>query len=52
MFCNSTCDRGFYSWILGDHQVKVAIKAVGICGSDVHYYKVKINLKDCVFKTR
>jgi L-iditol 2-dehydrogenase len=25
--------------VLGDHQVKVAIKAVGICGSDVHYYK-------------
>lgn len=24
---------------LGDHEVKVGIKAVGICGSDVHYYK-------------
>lgn len=25
--------------VLGDHQVKVAMKAVGICGSDVHYLK-------------
>ncbi|XP_024395168.1 sorbitol dehydrogenase isoform X1 [Physcomitrium patens] len=25
--------------VLGDHEVKVGIKAVGICGSDVHYYR-------------
>jgi len=27
--------------IAGDNQVKVGIKAVGICGSDVHYWKVR-----------
>ncbi len=25
--------------VLGDNDVKIAIKSVGICGSDVHYYK-------------
>lgn len=26
---------------LGPHDVKVRMKAVGICGSDVHHFKVK-----------
>ncbi|CAN1842504.1 L-idonate 5-dehydrogenase [Linum perenne] len=26
---------------LGPHDVKVRIKALGICGSDVHHFKVK-----------
>lgn len=27
-------------FVLGPHDVKVRIKAVGICGSDVHHFKV------------
>ena len=29
-------------YILGPHDVRVRMKAVGICGSDVHYLKVKL----------
>lgn len=28
-------------YFIGPHDVKVRMKAVGICGSDVHYLKVK-----------
>ena len=27
-------------WVVGPHDVKVRIKALGICGSDVHHFKV------------
>lgn len=30
---------------LGPTDVRVAIKAVGICGSDVHYLKVRLGLR-------
>ena len=31
--------------VLGPHDVKVRIKAVGICGSDVHHFKVESSLQ-------
>lgn len=41
------CYNGVFSWDIyfykiGAHDVRVSMKAVGICGSDVHYLKVKL----------
>lgn len=35
--------------IVGDYEVKVGIKVVGICGSDVYYYRVGLFVFLCVF---
>jgi len=34
--------------ILGPHDVKVRMKAVGICGSDVHHFKIRRMILICL----
>jgi hypothetical protein len=38
-----------FSVNLGPHDVKVQVKALGICGSDVHHFKVKCCLTSCLY---
>ncbi|CAF2105466.1 unnamed protein product [Brassica oleracea] len=32
-------EENMSAWLVGPHDVRVRMKAVGICGSDVHYLK-------------
>ena len=38
-----------FSVNLGPHDVKIQVKALGICGSDVHHFKVKCSLTSCLY---
>lgn len=39
-FCSIFFPNSSFLFVQGPHDVRVAMKAVGICGSDVHYLKV------------